>query len=325
MKLDLAKNLIDQAKSMNIPSIKLNWRGEPLLNPHLSEIISYAKSSGIADVIINTNATHLTEQKSIELIQSGLDYIIFSFDGGTKETYESNRVSRFKPNTFESVVANIRRFCELKKQLNSPFPYTRVQCVLTPEAFHEQELYADLFNEYVDEVVVNNYDERGQGSDTLSEVDKNIYNAKLSSYSLDANSHYIKQADGQILVSKKRLPCDQPHQRMLVTYDGRVSMCCFDWGSMYTIGYVRPEPFTDVNYDKYKVLNLAKSSAKSFELMPNVNLPPQHHIPDLVVKTLEEIWFGPDVSHVRKCHADGNLSSISMCDSCTYRGSHDWI
>ena len=99
---------------MNIPSIKLNWRGEPLLNPHLSEIISYAKSSGIVDVIINTNATHLTEKKSIELIQSGLDYIIFSFDGGTKETYESNRVSRFKPNTFESVVANIRRFCDLK-------------------------------------------------------------------------------------------------------------------------------------------------------------------------------------------------------------------
>ena len=53
-----------------------------------------------------------------------------------------------------------------------------------PEAFHEQELYADLFTEYVDEVVVNNYDERGQGSDTRSD---NIYNAKLSSYS-DANS-----------------------------------------------------------------------------------------------------------------------------------------
>ena len=98
-------------------------------------------------------------------------------------------------------------------------------------------------------------------------------------------------------------------------------MCCFDWGSMYTIGYVRPEPFADVNYDKYKVLNLAKSS-KSFELMPNVNLP-QHHILDGCY-TLEEIWWS-DVSHVRQCHADGNLSSISMCDSCTYRGSHDWI
>ena len=28
------------------------------------------------------------------------------------------------------------------------------------------------------------------------------------------------------------------HQRMLITYDGRVSMCCYDWGSMHPVGYV---------------------------------------------------------------------------------------
>ena len=42
---------------------------------------------GIIDTIINTNATHLTEEKSKELINSGLDYIIYSFMVGRK-TYE---------------------------------------------------------------------------------------------------------------------------------------------------------------------------------------------------------------------------------------------
>ena len=29
------------------------------------------------------------------LIEAGIDQIIFSFDGGTKETYEKNRIGRF--------------------------------------------------------------------------------------------------------------------------------------------------------------------------------------------------------------------------------------
>ena len=43
MKKELAYKLIDQAADLNIPSMKFNWRGEPLLNPKLPEIIDYAK------------------------------------------------------------------------------------------------------------------------------------------------------------------------------------------------------------------------------------------------------------------------------------------
>ena len=43
MKKELAFELIDQAAELNIPSMKFNWRGEPLLNPQLPEIIDYAK------------------------------------------------------------------------------------------------------------------------------------------------------------------------------------------------------------------------------------------------------------------------------------------
>ncbi len=43
MTKDLAFKIIDQASKLNVPSMKFNWRGEPLLNPFLSEIIDYAK------------------------------------------------------------------------------------------------------------------------------------------------------------------------------------------------------------------------------------------------------------------------------------------
>ena len=89
--------------------MKFNWRGEPLLNPKIYDYIKYAKEKGILETIINTNATNLTE-KIEKLIKSGLDLIIYSFDGGSKETYEKMRPGRFKQNSFEKVYGNIKNF-----------------------------------------------------------------------------------------------------------------------------------------------------------------------------------------------------------------------
>ena len=62
MDFDLYKKIIDEISEMSVPSIKLNWRGEPLLHPNISKCIDYAKRKGILEVIINTNATMLTKK-----------------------------------------------------------------------------------------------------------------------------------------------------------------------------------------------------------------------------------------------------------------------
>ena len=321
----MARRLIKEAAEMGIASLKLNWRGEPLLHPEICEIIKFAKTQGILDVIINTNATQLNTEMAEKLLDSGIDYVIFSFDGGTKETYEKNRVSRFEINTFEKVCENIKNFCKLKEKKGLVFPYTRVQMVLTPEAFGEQKQFKDLFEDYVDEVCVNNYDERGQGVDELSNADRVKFMTKIRNHGLDEKVHYLKRFDGEILVSSKRLPCQQPFQRMLITYDGRVSMGCFDWGSMYTVGYVNEKAFEDPNYDKYRVKELAEQAKKGFELLKDIKLPPQLNEPAKKVSTLREIWNGSEMMKVRTAHANGEQDDISICKSCTYRGSHEWV
>ena len=47
MNFNLYKKIIDQIKVLDVPSIKLNWRGEPLLNSKIDKYIEYAKSKGI--------------------------------------------------------------------------------------------------------------------------------------------------------------------------------------------------------------------------------------------------------------------------------------
>lgn len=325
MPTKMAKELIHEAAELGVASLKLNWRGEPLLHKNLCEIIKYAKSQGILDVIINTNATQLNNAYAEKLLDSGIDYVIFSFDGGTKETYEKNRISRFKDNKFEDVCGNIKNFCDLKKKKGLAFPYTRVQMVLTPDAFNEQQQFKQIFEDYVDEVCVNNYDERGQGVEQLNQNERGEYISKIKKHGLSEETIYLKQYDGEILISKSRLTCQQPFQRMLITYDGRVSMCCFDWGSMYTIGYVSEKSFQDPDYDKYRVKQLAENSEKGFELLKNIQLPPKLNQPIKKRSSLREIWYGKEMMKVREAHAKGNQNDINICKKCTYRGSHEWV
>ena len=71
------------AVELKVPSMSL-IEEESRLNPSIYEIIDYAKSKGIFETIINTNATGLDEEAS-KTINSGLDIMIYSFDGGLNQ------------------------------------------------------------------------------------------------------------------------------------------------------------------------------------------------------------------------------------------------
>jgi MoaA/NifB/PqqE/SkfB family radical SAM enzyme len=324
MKIDLAKYLIKEAAELGIPSIKFNWRGEPLLNPNLTDLIGYAKELGIIDTIINTNATQLNREKAKKLIQSGVDYVIFSFDGGTSATYEKNRIGRFGNNLFTDVVSNIKGFCQLKEEMGYAFPWTKIQMVLTPESYGEQSEFRDLFSGCVDEVVVNQYSERGLDLDLLSESEVKIYMEKIAKASLPPNTAFMKLPSGEIQVAKSRLPCHQPFQRLLVTYDGRVSMCCYDWGSMHTVGYVAESALKAPEYDKIRIQKLIDEQADGFREMNRAVMPPQYHRPEPQVSKLSEIWNSKAITDVRRYHA-GDRKDVEICEKCTFKDTYDWI
>jgi MoaA/NifB/PqqE/SkfB family radical SAM enzyme len=321
----LFKKIVDQASDLGIPSLKLNYRGEPLMNPKLYKMIEYAKQKGIIEVIINTNATHLSEKTSRRLIDAGLDFMIYSFDGGTKETYEKMRPGRFKKNAFEDVYENIVRFSKIRGKMNAKFPRTKIQMILTKSSYNEQELFFDLFSNCVDEVTVTQYSERGGDIEDLSAAERDRYKILCDKLGLPDSAPYLKDAKGDISVSDSRLPCKQPYQRMMVTYDGRVAMCCSDWGAMHPIGYISSDSFEDEDADKKLVLSKINDKKKGFELMQNVKFPPKFNKPNKIIQTLSEIWIGSEVEKVRRFHEEGNMNQIAICKGCTFKDTYNWI
>ena len=274
MKKELAFKLIDQAANLNVPSMKFNWRGEPLLNPKLPEIIDYAKKKGVLETIINTNATKLDEKMSEKIIKSGLDVMIYSFDGGTKNTYEKMRPGRFEKNNFDDIYKNILNFSKIKKKLNSPFPRTKIQMILTDETRKGKEEYFRLFKDIVDEVSVKQYTERGGNLNDL----ENKFEGELKDKKKDLINQYgndavlMKDSKNNIYISNERLPCEQPFQRVLTTYDGKVGMCCYDWGATHTVGYVDSLAYEGGEKEYSEVKKRADNKKKGFEMM-NLEMP----------------------------------------------------
>ena len=273
MNFELYKKIIKECVKLKIPSIKLNWRGEPLLNSKIHEFIRYAKEKGILEVSINTNAVTLSEEKAEKLIKSGLDVIIFSFDGGTKKTYEKLRPGRFHQNNFDKVYENIKNFSKLKLKLKAKFPITKIQMILSKDSRWETENFFKLFNDIIDDVTVTQYNERGGSLKDLTDEQQSKLTKYLKKNNLDDMTPYMVNFEGEIFISKKRKPCEQIFQRLMLTYNGRAGMCCHDWGAQHGVGYIDKDAYENDDKEFLKVKEKIEKKKKGFELLKDAKLP----------------------------------------------------
>jgi MoaA/NifB/PqqE/SkfB family radical SAM enzyme len=99
------------------PSIFFGGLGESLFHSRTIEWISKAKEQG-AFVEMITNGTLLTQQRSKELVESGLDVLWVSIDGATPESYTDVRLGAELPN----VLDNMYRFRKMRRGGHRPRP-----------------------------------------------------------------------------------------------------------------------------------------------------------------------------------------------------------
>jgi len=190
METEVFKKIIDEGIKKGLCSIKTQYRGEPLLDPRMPELVKYAKDKGILEVMFNTNATLLIEEKARALIEAGLDKIICSVDGCTEKVYEDIRINA----NFKTTLQNIKNLQKLKKEMGVKKPIVRVQMVDTPKNHHQIDDYLKFWGKIADHVGIEDM--------------------------LDWNA---KEEDTTPLPD---FACAQLWQRLLITADGDVLPCC---------------------------------------------------------------------------------------------------
>jgi len=122
MSWELFTKIVDQYP--NIARVVLHGVGEPLMVRDLPNMVSYLKARG-AYVLFNTNGTLLNARKGRELMEAGLDELRASLDAAEPATFKIVRGL----DRFDCIVANLRSFIELQREMNVSTP--RVSLWLT--------------------------------------------------------------------------------------------------------------------------------------------------------------------------------------------------
>ena len=141
---------LEQFKDIVNSMPKLKWinmtgEGSSFLNPDFMEMIRFVKSKSIY-LDFSHDFLFMTDEIARELIDLGVERIYLSIDAATKETYEKVRVG----SDFDKVTNNIKRFIQLKKEMNSPIPEMCFRMTFFNENIHEVEQLIDLIHSFGD-------------------------------------------------------------------------------------------------------------------------------------------------------------------------------
>jgi len=116
MSLDTFKKILSKFQPYvdKIRFVSLHGCGEPLLDKTLPEKIKFAKDLGLKGVGFTSNCSNLTETTAKRLLEAGLNCIIPSIDGLTKEVHEAIR-----PRTDHAkIVKNVSHFIKERDRGN---------------------------------------------------------------------------------------------------------------------------------------------------------------------------------------------------------------
>jgi len=208
MSMELSERIIDDVIRFGIKEVRFAGWGEPTLDNLLFDRIIYAKRKGLI-VGLTTNATLLNEKIASNILETDMDYIIFSFDGVSKETYERIRIGA----DFERTIENIRRLVKYRNERGLNRPVINVNIVLQDDNRIELPKFKNFWKNYADGISV------GEGYNLIAPLTYNI---------------------------KRAYPCFRLFHEIMVMSDGKVPLCCVDYNGEVILGDLKSQTLEEI-------------------------------------------------------------------------------
>jgi radical SAM protein with 4Fe4S-binding SPASM domain len=235
---DLYCYIIDQIANYGIRRVRLNRFGEPLLHPQLIDMIRYAKNKGIKEVNFVTNGMLLNEKIARGIIDAGLDRICISIDGAKAETFEKVRVGC----KLSRISENVFRLIELRKSKGLTKPYVQINTLILQDTLHELQTVIEKWKPHVDRI--------------------RLFPA-LQYGNLNLSSIMPREA-----IERNPLACPELFFRMVIFWNGDVTVCCEDINGEMITGNIRKDPIKKL-WKNEKITKIRKKHFKGdFSFLP---------------------------------------------------------
>lgn len=228
MDFNLYKKIIGKLYPSN-GIIYLHLLGEPLMHPDLDKMIRYGKSKGY-EMGFFTNGSLLTEEKSMKIIDAGLDALTISFEI-IEDTFNKMR----KGGNFSLVRENIIRFLRLKNLKKQKRPLVTLSSITLTEDKEKLEKASRFWRGKVD---VFQYKKIHEWTGDIPRITQITGIKKGYKY--------------------ERKICLWPWTKMAVLVDGRVVPCCMDYDGKYVLGDLKQDSLKDI-WNGEKMIRLRKA------------------------------------------------------------------
>jgi sulfatase maturation enzyme AslB (radical SAM superfamily) len=229
MNRDLFIKAIDEcADYPDMEYIHFHLNGEPLLmNIHeLCWRINYARmkcpqgEKGRPRLAFFTNGSLLSTEKSEKLMQTPINIIVISIDGGNKEDYEKIR----RGLKWERLVENVRMLAIIR---DAKKPSLKLQTAIIPQIdnFKSLDKYFALFRSFgIDDV-------GGSGVQNIGGL--------IDSESKIIHGNQYREGDNE-------RPCWRIFLDLSIMADGRACVCCQDVRGMHVIGDLNTQSLKEI-------------------------------------------------------------------------------
>lgn len=255
MEKELFEKIIDDLNefSEKLKVLRLSGQGEPLLNPHIAEMISYAKQKDVADFIeIVTNGSKLNPQLNKKLVESGVDRIRISIEAVNGEGYFEMTNRKID---FDAFVANINDLHDKSGEHCEIYIKTVDAAVDTNEK--EKQFY-DTFENICDRIWID------QVAPLWSDFDE--LNKRFDVKCIGMHGQKVQMVN----------VCPFPFYNLVINPDGEVTACCADWKRKLVFGDLHKQSFKEIwNGDILKSfwIDMLKGNKSSYEMCAKCLLP----------------------------------------------------
>jgi radical SAM protein with 4Fe4S-binding SPASM domain len=226
--------LLLQNMGRYVEKVDLSGSGEPFMFDDIVEIIERCKRYGIM-VTAATNCHFFTNPDFCRaVIRSGIDEIVGAIDGVTQESLKSFRGEKAD---LERVISGTRQLVEERNRLKSRRPLLNMLFVVN--RFNEPDIEKAL--ELAGEIGCDSLVPKYVGIDLMEREQERFLPEDLS------RTRYEQKPDGTIgLKGDIQDKCATMYMNPMITWNGDVLPCCYDFHGDSVMGNVNEENFSSI-------------------------------------------------------------------------------
>mgnify|MGYP002072021254 CR=1 FL=1 len=248
MPIERYTRILDQA--VDVKSISLHGLGEPLMHPHIFELVERAVARNIA-VRFTSNLTLLTPDRAERMVRSGLHRLIVSLDGATASTYESIRINA----SFDRLLENLSALLQTRRTLGIRWPRIDVNMVVCAVNQHQVSDIVRLCHRLgVESLMLSPVEptnaemlrlmcDPADWIQLTAEAREEAERLGLSLYIRGEPT--ISDSPGEEN-DKQTWRCMQPWSTMMIMGDGSVMPCCNIHDRKYSMGNILTEELQEI-------------------------------------------------------------------------------